>query len=322
MADPSATEAWPSVAVVVPNHARIDELREALASIEAQDYPGRVHTYLVYWPRPEVETLLAELGGSVTAIASTDEEGRNSLAHKRNLAIASSTEDLVAFLDDDDVWHPDKLRCQVAVLRSASDMVAVGTGVVDFSEGTPDWSDRPSGDPSVIGWYERHLGHCICTSSLLMTGDVARRLLMDERPHWLGVSDYHLKLRLGLEGGLARVDGGLVGYRVGHGAMFAQDVRHNMTLALSVLAASGEVGVGGFVRRLVAVHVLWTAVWSQVGLGEVTERAEGRLAEALDRRLFGPLDPVLRRLLLWWWRATAGRTGLRRAVGRIRRLGR
>ena len=61
---------------------------------------------------------------------------------------------------------------------------------------------------------------------------------MDERPHWLGVSDYHLKLRLGLVGGLARVHGDLVGYRVGHDAMFAQDVRHNLALALSVLAAA------------------------------------------------------------------------------------
>jgi len=322
MADPGGAESWPSVAVVVPNHSRIDELRQALASIEAQDYPGRVHAYLVYWPRPEVEPLLTALGGSVTAIASTDEAGRNSLAHKRNLAIASSTEDLVAFLDDDDVWHPDKLRRQVAVLRSDPGLVAVGTGVVDFSEGTPDWEGRPSGNPTGIGWYERHLGDCLCTSSLLMSGDVVRALLMDERPHWLGVSDYHLKLRLGLEGGLARVDGGFVGYRVGHGAMFAQDVRHNLALALSVLAASGEVGVGWYVRRLVAGHVLWVAVWTQVGLGEVTERAEGRLTEALDGRLFGPLDPVLRRLLLWWWRATAGRTGFRRAVGRLRRLGR
>ena len=311
---------WPSVAVVVPNHSRIDELREALASIEVQDYPGRVHAYLVYWPRPEVEPLLAELGDSVTAIASTDEEGRNSLAHKRNLAIAASTEDFVAFLDDDDVWHPDKLRLQVKAMRSDPDLVAVGTGVVNFAEGTPGWEGRPSGGVSGLGWYERHLGHCLCTSSLLMPGDIVRDLLMDERPHWLGVSDYHLKLRLGLEGGLARVDGGLVGYRVGHGAMFAQDVRHNLALALSVLAAAGEAGVGGLARRLVAVQVLWASVWSQVGIGQITERADERLVEALDGRLFGPLDRIVRVLLLGWWHTTVGWTGPRRLLGRVRRL--
>ena len=310
---------WPSVAVVVPNHSRIDELREALASIEAQDYPGRVHAYLVYWPRPEVEPVLAELGESVTAIPSTDEEGRNSLAHKRNLAIAASSEDLVAFLDDDDVWHPDKICRQVEALQSDPSLVAVGTSVVNFSDGRPEWG-AVSGDLTGIGWYERHLGHCLCTSSLLMSGEVIRDLLMDERPHWLGVSDYHLKLRLGLIGSLGRVQAGLVGYRVGHGAMFAQDVRQNLALTLSVLAAAGEVGVGGFARRLVAVRVLWASVWSQVGIGQVTERAEERLAEALDGRLFGPLDRIIRVLLVGWWHTTVGWSGLRRVVGRARGL--
>ena len=99
---------WPSVAVVVPNHSRITELEEAIESIEAQDYPGRIHVYLVYRPRPEIEPVLARLGPAVTAIRSVDEIGRNSLATKRNLAITASTEDLIAFIDDDDLWHPQK----------------------------------------------------------------------------------------------------------------------------------------------------------------------------------------------------------------------
>ena len=129
---------WPSVAVVIPNHSRIAELEEALASVEAQDYPGRVHTYLAYWPRPEIEPLLASLGDGVTAIASVNEAGRNSLATKRNLAIDASSEDLIAFLDDDDLWHPSKLIMQVSELRSNGDLVAVGVEVVNFSD-TPEW---------------------------------------------------------------------------------------------------------------------------------------------------------------------------------------
>ena len=306
---------WPSVAVVVPNHSRINELEEAIESIEAQDYPGRVHVYLVYRPRPEIEPVLARLGPAVTAIRSVDETGRNSLATKRNLAITASTEDLVAFIDDDDLWHPQKLRAQVEVFTWGVEVVAVGSDLITF-DGAPNWPDPISG-ARILSVYRRSLGHSLCTSSLLMDGPTVRSLLMDERPYWLGVSDYHLKLRLGAVGSLYRMDGALVAYRVGHDAMFAQDVRHNLALTLSVLASYDE--DRPVVRRLVALHVLWVAIYSYVGLGSVSDRAITRLDEALNGRLFGPTDRVLWRLVVVWWRLTCRWTGPRRIVRWVRR---
>jgi len=307
--------AWPSVAVVVPNHSRITELEEAIESIEAQDYPGRIHVYLVYRPRPEIEPVLARLGPAVTAIRSVDEIGRNSLATKRNLAITASTEDLIAFIDDDDLWHPQKLRAQAEVFAWGVEVVAVGSDLITF-DGTPNWPDPVSG-ARILSVYRRSLGHSLCTSSLLMDGPTVRSLLMDERPYWLGVSDYHLKLRLGAVGSLYRMDGALVAYRVGHDAMFAQDVRHNLALALSVLASYDE--DRPVVRRLVALHGLWVAVYSRVGLGSVSDRAVTRLDEALNGRLFGPADRVLWRLVVVWWRLTYRWTGPRRIVRWVRR---
>ena len=307
--------AWPSVAVVVPNHSRITELEEAIESIEAQDYPGRIHVYLVYRPRPEIEPVLVRLGPAVTAIRSVDEIGRNSLATKRNLAITASTEDLIAFIDDDDLWHPQKLRAQAEVFAWGVEVVAVGSGLITFDE-TPNWPDLVSG-ARILSVYRRSLGHSLCTSSLLMDGPTVRSLLMDERPYWLGVSDYHLKLRLGAVGSLYRMDGALVAYRVGHDAMFAQDVRHNLALGLSVLASYDE--DRPVVRRLVALHGLWVAVYSRVGLGSVSDRAVTRLDEALNGRLFGPADRVLWRLVVVWWRLTYRWTGPRRIVRWVRR---
>ena len=306
---------WPSVAVVVPNHSRITELEEAIESIEAQDYPGRIHVYLVYRPRPEIEPVLARLGPAVTAIRSVDEIGRNSLATKRNLAITASTEDLIAFIDDDDLWHPQKLRAQAEVFAWGVEVVAVGSDLITF-DGTPNWPDPVSG-ARILSVYRRSLGHSLCTSSLLMDGPTVRSLLMDERPHWLGVSDYYLKLRLGAVGSLYRMDGALVAYRVGHDAMFAQDVRHNLALGLSVLASYDE--DRPVVRRLVALHGLWVAVYSRVGLGSVSDRAVTRLDEALNGRLFGPADRVLWRLVVVWWRLTYRWTGPRRIVRWVRR---
>ena len=59
---------------------------------------------------------MARLGPGVTGIPSSDEDGRNPITVKRNLGLRASNEDLVAFLDDDDLWHPRKLRAQVAAM--------------------------------------------------------------------------------------------------------------------------------------------------------------------------------------------------------------
>jgi glycosyltransferase involved in cell wall biosynthesis len=48
-----------------------------------------------------------------------DNQRTPGLAGTRNTGILSSSAELVAFCDDDDVWLPDKLRRQVAALRAA-----------------------------------------------------------------------------------------------------------------------------------------------------------------------------------------------------------
>lgn len=119
---------YPSVGVIVPNHSRVESLAETLRSIATQDYTGRVHVYLVYLRRTEIASLISQLGPEVTAIPTS----AMSLGAKRNLGLEASTEDLIAFLDDDDLWHPAKLRRQVDALAS-SGAVACCTRYVSFS---------------------------------------------------------------------------------------------------------------------------------------------------------------------------------------------
>ncbi|SVD85510.1 uncharacterized protein METZ01_LOCUS438364, partial [marine metagenome] len=58
------TEVLPSVGVIVPNHDRIDQLVEAVESVQDQTYTGRVQTYVVYRPRPEFDQVLRRWGDS------------------------------------------------------------------------------------------------------------------------------------------------------------------------------------------------------------------------------------------------------------------
>jgi glycosyltransferase involved in cell wall biosynthesis len=119
---------WPSVGVVLPTHDRPRELRIALASVLAQDYPGEIRAVIVH-DRSEPDQSVAD-GARVRVLANSRTPG---LAGARNTGVIALDTDLVAFCDDDDEWLPGKLRAQVAVLREqpAAEFASCGI-VVDF----------------------------------------------------------------------------------------------------------------------------------------------------------------------------------------------
>jgi glycosyltransferase involved in cell wall biosynthesis len=53
------------------------------------------------------------------------EQSRGGLARARNCGVEASRGDMIAFLDDDDLWHPEKLALQVARLESSTSPAVV-----------------------------------------------------------------------------------------------------------------------------------------------------------------------------------------------------
>jgi hypothetical protein len=313
---------WPSVGVVVPNHSRFSELAEAVASVEAQKYEGRVRVYIVYKERPGIDGLLATLGSAV-AIPSTGEDGRNSISVKRNIGLNATTEDVVAFLDDDDIWHPRKLAVQVQAFLTGDDVVAVGSRPTYFSD-YPRW--KVSLDD--VGFRDRTTkqvisGRYFGTSSLLVDGATARELRFDERPDWLALEDYDFKIRLSHIGSMRELKGRYTAYRANNASVAVDERRHTLLRAVSVLAESAGRDPARFSQQLVASRLLFVSAFG--GFGSVQEFHGGEDAEAeefldgiLDGRLFGRLDPLVGRLVKGGWRRGWAARPVRRALGALR----
>lgn len=125
---------WPPVTVVLPTHDRPELVRRALRSIETQNYPGRIRT-LVVFDRSEPDRDLVS-----TASSRPVEVMRNArtpgLAGGRNTGILAAEDELVAFLDDDDHWRPEKLARQVAALLAEPGAEFATTAI------TIDYEDR------------------------------------------------------------------------------------------------------------------------------------------------------------------------------------
>ena len=120
----------PAVSCIVPTHARDTLLALAIASIAAQTHAP-------------FELLVADDAGSPTTRALVDEwaarvpfpvryvdasaSGWGSAGASRNAGAALATGELLAFLDDDDVWDPAYLASLVGALEADGDFAVAWT---------------------------------------------------------------------------------------------------------------------------------------------------------------------------------------------------
>jgi glycosyltransferase involved in cell wall biosynthesis len=205
------SEAPSRVSVVIPTRNRWELLsRHGLASALAQEDVN-------------VEVVVVDDGsddGSAQRLDELDDprihavlrSERGGQAHALNDGIAAARGDWLAFLDDDDVWSPRKLRVQLDAAEAAgadfvyAPMVAIDPEgqVIEALPSPPPWEVR-----------ERLRKHNVLRSpsSVMARSELVRRVGgFDERLNEL--TDWDFFLRLARAGKAAAADEPLVGYLV------------------------------------------------------------------------------------------------------------
>ena len=134
---------WPLVSVIVPTRARPQLVRETIAAVVAQTYPGDIECIVVHDQEAPDEglTSLGTTRHSIRVVSNTHAPG---LAGARNSGLELTSGEFVASCDDDDLWHPDKLQRQVDRLLSEPGLIAVGSGIRLLLPGdkTLEWPGR------------------------------------------------------------------------------------------------------------------------------------------------------------------------------------
>ncbi|MQA88134.1 MAG: glycosyltransferase [Streptosporangiales bacterium] len=109
----------PTVTVVVPTRNRPHLLREALASIAAQDLPpGGVEATVVNDGGVDVTAVINDATARGLPVRVLTIPRRRGLPAARNLGIDAARGEFVAFLDDDDIFLPSHLRVALTTLKS------------------------------------------------------------------------------------------------------------------------------------------------------------------------------------------------------------
>jgi glycosyltransferase involved in cell wall biosynthesis len=131
--DPSPGRTTPAVAVILCTcRAPGPMLAEAVDSLRNQTY-GDWTLVVIDDGSPDPDGLdeFARAHGSPQVI----HQERQGLCVARNVGLANSTSRYVAFLDDDDIWLPEKLERQVTLLEDRPDAVACHCQFEVFSDG-------------------------------------------------------------------------------------------------------------------------------------------------------------------------------------------
>lgn len=207
------------VSAIIPTHNRPAFLREAVASVCAQTYRA-------------CEIVVVDDGSAPAARVATqrvvDEFARHQdlpirciaqpscgVSAARNRGVRASRGELLAFLDSDDVWLPEKLARQVALFDAVPRTQICQTEEIWLRRGVrvnpPTTHRKPDGDI-----FLPSLARCLVSPSAVML----RRELFDRVGGFdetLPVcEDYDLWLRIGLSEPVRLIDTPLVLKRGGH----------------------------------------------------------------------------------------------------------
>jgi glycosyltransferase involved in cell wall biosynthesis len=157
-------------------------------------------------------------------------QSNHGVAHARNVLCEQARGDVIAFLDADDVWHPNYLQTQLVALKEFSGIAATFTGHVTFrGYGNYSWDDRApdlKSDFEVIKpacFFERY-NRCPGPFGSPSFCCIPKRVLtqMGKEPFPVKVSgadDFYLMNVLPLYGSIAYAKTPLVAYRETPGSL-------------------------------------------------------------------------------------------------------
>uniref|UniRef100_UPI00404789E5 glycosyltransferase family 2 protein n=1 Tax=Shewanella baltica TaxID=62322 RepID=UPI00404789E5 len=121
------------ISVIIPTHNRSVMLDRAINSVLKQTYSNFEIIVVDDASTDNTESLVLQYEDPrVSYIKIKESKGAN---FARNTGVRSSNGEYVAFLDDDDIWFPNKLLSQVEMLKNNSNLGLVYTGIEVVTEG-------------------------------------------------------------------------------------------------------------------------------------------------------------------------------------------
>ena len=214
------------ISVVIPTYERADLLPRAVRSVIAQTWQDWecivVDDGSTDGTAAVLEALVAE-----DARVSYVRRGNGGQGAARNTGIARATGDLIAFLDSDDEWLPEKLARQAAALAVRPDADFCFTAdLVAHPDGRVEERRYPGIAPDRLSWMKlASIGVSVPSSHVYRRASLDRVGPFDERRELIGLEDNEWSVR-GWDLSGIYVDEPLTRYHVHAGQVTRQALGH------------------------------------------------------------------------------------------------
>ncbi|MBM9538234.1 glycosyltransferase family 2 protein [Desulfobulbus alkaliphilus] len=184
------------ISVIIPTYNRVVLLERAIRSVLAQRHPCCELIIVDDGSNDTTAEMVARLSvGATVPIRYLTQENRGAAA-ARNLGIQTATGSLLAFLDSDDWWLPDKLGLQQAAMAAAPRYTISHTREIWYRRGQR-VNQKKKHDPPHGDIFAASLRMCVVgMSTVMVRRDLFDRYgLFDEQLPCC--EDYDLWLRVG-----------------------------------------------------------------------------------------------------------------------------
>jgi glycosyltransferase involved in cell wall biosynthesis len=201
----------PQVSVIIPTYNRAWVIKEAIDSVLAQDY-AEFELIVVDDGSTDQTSDVLDTFGNVIKVFSQKNKG---VSAARNRGIAEASGNFIAFLDSDDLWHPQKLSSQIDFFKQTPDALICQTEEVWIRNGLRVNPKKRHKKPSGM-IFKPSLKLCLVSPSAVM---IRRRLFdrvggFDETLP--ACEDYDLWLRISCRFPIHLIDTPLIVKRGGH----------------------------------------------------------------------------------------------------------
>ena len=262
----------PTVTVIVPTYNRWPRVGQAVASVLEQRYRDFELIIVDDGSTDRTATELARFGGQLHYVF----QARSGVSAARNLGVRRSRGRLIAFLDSDDLWRPDKLQVQVAFMEKHPEVQICQTDEVWIRHGVrvnPKLKHRkPSGDI-----FERSLELCLVSPSAAMLSRELFEVSGGFDESFPVCEDYDLWLRIAREYPVPLIYQPLVVKHGGHADQLSHSLWGMDRYRVIALQKLLRAGIAGQQRR--AVLRVWQNKLAVLASG-ARKRGKGADAES------------------------------------------
>jgi glycosyltransferase involved in cell wall biosynthesis len=205
-----------TVSVVIPTYNRPEMLREAIKSVLEQTYHASEIIVVDNGFFDATLSVVRDFGDRVIY----EKSNARGPSPSRNRGVKTAKGRYVAFLDDDDIWHPEKLAIQMEFLENHPDFGMASSKVVPFGEKI---------QIKKRSWISGDLFSHLYMKSFVMTSTVViRKDVFDVvggfDPRYVRAEDYDLWLRIADAFPIAHFGAPLIWFRKGAGRLSADKV--------------------------------------------------------------------------------------------------